>query len=82
MPANDAVGYFLNHVKKTMQLKNDAALARALEVEPSRIAHVRRGRQPMGDTIILQLHELTDMPIRDIKGMLGMRCLERLQVFR
>lgn len=60
-------------------LKNDAALARALEVAPPVISKVRHGRLPIGSTLIVKLHEMTDVSVRDIKRKLGLRCLPALR---
>lgn len=52
------------------QLKNDAALSRLLEVAPPVISKMRHGRLPLGALLLLKIHELLDMPIRDIKALL------------
>lgn len=59
-------------------LKNDAALARALEVAPPVLSKVRHGRLSIGSTLIVRLHEVTDVSVRDIKHKLGLRCLARI----
>ncbi len=58
-----------------LKLKNDAALSRALDQAPPVISKIRHGRLPVGDTIIISLHELSDWPVKRIKEALGRRCL-------
>lgn len=65
----------LDYVIKTQGLKNDAALSRALAVAPPVISKIRHGRLPIGSGLLISIHELTDCPIRKLKGALGMKCL-------
>lgn len=46
----------------------DAGLARALEVAPPVISKIRHGRLPVAAGMVLRIHLLTDMPIREIKS--------------
>jgi hypothetical protein len=54
---------------KNYRLKNDNALADALDVVPSVISKVRSGRQVTA-SLILKVHEKYEIPIRDIKVLL------------
>jgi len=54
---------------KNYRLKNDHALADALDVVPSAISKVRAGR-PVTASLILKVHEKYEIPIRDIKVLL------------
>ena len=54
-----------------LRLKNDAALCRALEVAPPVVSKIRHGRLPVGDTILLRMHEISDIPLRKLKELLG-----------
>ena len=49
-------------------LKNDAGLARALDVAPPVISKHRRRSMPIGDSMILRIHETFDMPVRAIRA--------------
>jgi len=62
----------LDHVISVMRLKNDAALARMLEVAPPVISKVRHYRLPVGSTLILSIHEATGLSIREIKALIPM----------
>lgn len=67
---NDNSGTLFDVMMQRMALKNDAALARLLEVAPPVISKIRHGVLPFGATLIIAVHEVTDWPIRDIKAML------------
>ena len=47
---------------------NDAALARLLGVAPPAISKVRRARLPVGATLVIKIHEVTAMPVAEIKA--------------
>lgn len=48
-------------------MKNDAALARALEVAPPVISKIRHGRLPIGASLLIRMHEVFDVSIRELK---------------
>lgn len=68
---NDIVGHgkLLNAVMVKLGLKNDTALAIALEVAPPVISKIRHGRLPIGATILIRMHEVTDIAIRELKAI-------------
>lgn len=55
---------------KKLDIKNDAALSRVLEVAPPVISKIRNDKLPVGATLIIRIHELTDISISDIKSYL------------
>lgn len=67
--------HMLDRVSHLLQLKNDAALSRALDVAPPVVSKVRHGRLDIGDTLIIRIHELTGLTVREIKGALGKECM-------
>lgn len=67
--------HMLDRVSHLLQLKNDAALSRALDVLPPVISKVRHGRLDIGDTLIIRIHELTGLTVREIKAALGKECM-------
>lgn len=69
----------LDKLIEKLRLKNDAALARALEVAPPVISKLRHGRFPFGAGYIIRAHELTneEWSIAQIKEWLGMKALQR-----
>ena len=50
-------------------LKNDAALARVLDLAPPVISKVRHGRQPLTPTFILNIHETLHVPVEEIRSL-------------
>lgn len=63
----------LDFVIARQGLKNDAALARVLNVAPPAISNVRTGRLPVGATLLADLAEMTDMPVADLRLVMGDR---------
>jgi len=61
-----------------LRLKNDAALSRALEVAPPVISKIRHRRLPVGAALLIRMHEVSDLTIRDLRYLLG----DRRQKFR
>lgn len=53
-----------------LNLKNDAALSRALEVAPPVISKLRHGALPIGPTMLIRMHEISDLNIRDMRALM------------
>jgi hypothetical protein len=56
-----------------LQLKNDAALARTLAVAPPVISKMRHQRLPVGASMLIRMHEVSDISIRDLRDLMGDR---------
>jgi hypothetical protein len=56
-----------------LQLKNDAALSRMLEVAPPVISKIRHHRLPVGASMLIRMHEVSGLSIRDLRDMMGDR---------
>ena len=63
----------LDTLREKMQLKNDAALSRALEVAPPVISKIRHRTLPVGASLLIRMHEVTQMSIRDLRDLMGDR---------
>ncbi len=61
----------LDAIIEKLQLKNDAALSRALEVAPPVISKIRHYTLPIGATILLRMHEISDMSIREMRELMS-----------
>jgi hypothetical protein len=61
----------LDAIIARLKLKNDAALSRALEVAPPVISKIRHRTLPIGATILLRMHEVSDFSIRELKALMG-----------
>jgi len=59
-------------------LKNDAALARALEVAPPLISKLRHKNLPVGGAILIRMHEVTNLSMQELRILMG----DRRQKFR
>ena len=62
----------LDHVLKVTGIKNDAVLSRKLEIAPPVLSKIRHGQLKLGASLILKIHELTDIPVKQIKEMAGL----------
>lgn len=56
-----------------LNLKNDAALSRMLEVAPPVISKIRHHRLPIGASLLIRMHEVSDISIRDLRDLMGDR---------
>jgi plasmid maintenance system antidote protein VapI len=64
-PANVLLDALLDE----QRLKNDAALARWLDVAPSVISKIRRGKVSITASAMISIHERAGMPISRIKAL-------------
>ena len=75
--ALDQVNYDPNHLLDSLierlHLKNDAALSRALEVAPPVISKIRHRRLPVGASLLIRMHEVSDLSIRELRELMGDR---------
>lgn len=73
----DQFEYNPNHLLDTLieklHLKNDAALSRALEVAPPVISKIRHRRLPVGASLLIRMHEVSELSIRDLRHLMGDR---------
>lgn len=63
----------LGALLQKMNLKNDAALSRALEVAPPVISKIRHRRLPVGASLLIRMHEVCGLSIGDLRELLGDR---------
>jgi hypothetical protein len=63
----------LNALIERLNLKNDAALSRALEVAPPVISKIRHRRLPVGASLLIRMHEVSEMSIRELRDLMGDR---------
>ena len=60
----------LDAIINKLKLKNDAALSRVLEVAPPVISKIRHSTLPIGATILLRMHEVSDFSIRELRTLM------------
>lgn len=75
--ANEERHYDPNRLLDTLierlRIKNDAALSRALEVAPPVISKIRHNRLPVGASLLIRMHEVSDLSIRELRQLMGDR---------
>jgi transcriptional regulator with XRE-family HTH domain len=65
--------HLLDTIIERMKLKNDAALSRLLSVAPPLISKIRHGRLPVGASLLIRMHEETNISIRELRELMGDR---------
>lgn len=63
----------LNTLIENLGLKNDAQLCRALEVAAPVISKIRHNRLPVGASMLIRMHEVSGLSIRDLRYLMGDR---------
>lgn len=61
----------LDELSADMQVEDDTALARALELSRPQIGQIRHGKLRIGATILLRMQEFSGIPIKKLKTLLG-----------
>jgi hypothetical protein len=73
----DQIAYDPNNLLDSLivklHLKNDAALSRVLEVAPPMISKIRHRRLPVGASLLIRMHEVSDLSIRELRILMGDR---------
>jgi hypothetical protein len=63
----------LDHLVDRLNLKNDAALARLLDVAPPVISKIRHYRLAIGASLLIRMHEVSDISIGNLRILMGDR---------
>jgi hypothetical protein len=63
----------LDTLIEKLHLKNDAALSRALEVAPPVISKIRHRRLPVGASLLIRMHEVSELSIVELRYLMGDR---------
>jgi len=64
-------GKLLDYIKDAHGLKNDAALARYLDIGPPAISKIQRGNLQISPALILSIHEITGLPVAQIRELIA-----------
>ncbi len=62
----------LDFVKSEIGIETDRKFSSILNVNPSMISKIRQKKTLMNADILLSIHDLTDMPIKEIKRKMGL----------
>ena len=54
-----------------LNLKNDAALCRAMGVAPPLISKVRHRSLPLGAALLVRMHEVSGLTIGELRALMG-----------
>lgn len=65
--------HLLDILIERLNLKNDAALSRALEVAPPVISKIRHRRLPVGASMLIRMHEVSTLSVRELRDLMGDR---------
>jgi hypothetical protein len=68
-PSSFVPNKLLDTLIEKMHLKNDAELCRVLEVQPPIISKIRHRKLAVGATILLRMHEKSELSIRELKEL-------------
>lgn len=71
MPKQYDINNLLDTIIEALNLKNDAALARALTVAPPVISKLRHRRLPVGAGMLIRMHEVSRLEIRELRELMG-----------
>lgn len=61
----------LDALVKKLKLRNDAALSRTLDVAPPVISKIRHLKLPVGASMLIRMHEVSDLSIFELRALMG-----------
>lgn len=65
--------HLLDTLREKLELRNDAGLSRALEVEPPVISKIRHRKLPVGASMLIRMHEVSNLSIKELRKLMGDR---------
>ncbi|QRX84769.1 hypothetical protein JQN73_03905 [Glaciimonas sp. PAMC28666] len=63
----------LDALINTLRLKNDAALARALEIPSPLVSKIRHRKVPVSSSVLIRMHDATGLTISELRELMGDR---------
>lgn len=63
----------LDFLRVELKCASDAALSRALEVAPPIISKIRHRRLAVGASILIRMHEVSELSIKELRTLMGDR---------
>lgn len=63
--------HLLDETLKLLSLQTDVALAHRLKIAPPVLSKIRHFTLPVGATLLIRLHEETQLSIRDLRSLMG-----------
>ena len=69
--AKPAINPIIDHLIAELDLKNDAALSRALAVAPPAISKIRNCQINVSSDVLLRMHDVTGLPVDHLRLIAG-----------
>ncbi len=63
----------LDALREQLDVTSDVALARLLEIPPPVLSKIRHNKLAVGASVLLRMHDLTGISIRDLRYLMGDR---------
>ena len=63
-------GHLLDELLRILGVRNDAGLARALEISPATASSIRCGHIPVGPSILVRMHEASGLSVREMRDLM------------
>ncbi|MDP3844035.1 MAG: hypothetical protein Q8Q81_15955 [Oxalobacteraceae bacterium] len=63
--------HLLDALLQKLNLKNDAALSRVLGVSHPMISKIRHRKLPVGASLLIRMHEVSDLSIKELRDLMG-----------
>lgn len=63
--------HLLDALLQKLNLKNDAALSRMLGVSHPAISKIRHRKLPVGASLLIRMHEVSDLSIKELRDLMG-----------
>lgn len=67
----DTSGNLFNKMAKVFRLKNDAAVAKFLDLAPPVVSKIRNGKLEVGATVVIRAMRATGWNLDDVEELLG-----------
>jgi hypothetical protein len=62
--------HFLDELKQRFNFSSDASMCRTFDISPSTISKVRHLKIAVSPEIFLKIHDMTDIPIFELRKMM------------
>jgi transcriptional regulator with XRE-family HTH domain len=72
-PATFDPNYLLDALHDILRVKTDAALSRRLGISQMMISKIRHRYRPIGASLLIRMHEESDLPIAELRALMGDR---------
>jgi len=63
----------MDALKDMLHLESDVALSEVLEVPPLLISHIRYRNYPVAPSVLIRIHDITQMSIQELRDIMGDR---------